>query len=171
MTVTFKGFAKLHFCQWGTMPLRDDAIPRARATIFVIKIDSSLAITRVIFRNDCPLLCDAARCTSPQSQYRLISNALTSHRSGALRRGQRASLSPASSYAGIKKKRRRRERPLQPPFSFAIKRKLARREKRRDAWADYCALFLRRLIYAEKPEVFRFLVRLCGSIRGAIFLS
>jgi hypothetical protein len=41
-----------------TMPLRDDVA--ARATIFVIKIDSSLAITRVIFRNDCPPLCSNA---------------------------------------------------------------------------------------------------------------
>jgi len=53
VTATFKGFTKLHFCRRG--PLRDDVA--ARATIFVIKIDSSLAITRVIFRNDCPLLC------------------------------------------------------------------------------------------------------------------
>jgi len=86
------------------------------------------------------------RCATPQSPHRLISNALTSHRNRHVAaRSKGVVIAPiASSYAamdgggrgGRKKRENRvegRESPCvsNPLFSFAIKRKLARKEKRR----------------------------------------
>jgi hypothetical protein len=94
------------------------------------------------------------RCASPQSRHRLISNALTSQpkptRCGAVKRRRyrphRIELR-GNGGGGRKKKRENRvegrESPCacDPLFSFAIKRKLARKEKRRDARAGYRAGF------------------------------
>jgi len=133
----------------------------------VIKIDSSLSIMRVIFRNDCPLLRNATRRASPQSQYQLISNALTS--SGTVRATRSKGIVISAPRTAREKKEKEKEqkgetfRVLSTPFLFCNQTKISRRKASELTIVHFFAdgEFVRRNV--------RFLTRLLDSAHRSFF--